>query len=225
MRTAGPRHPACYRQVQAMLYQGRRRGGFTLTEILVVLAIVGSLLAITIPFFGMMIRRARLDAAARQMNILMLAARSQAIKRGNNVGVVVSTKSNYLWKPSGYASAITIYPGAAVFVDSNSNGTPDDGEAIIGDPYSLPEGFANLKVSIDTREAASPGSTAQTTSFVFTAFGNARTGSDTNGVFFSDTKGNVLQVSIPVVTNGKVVMTKRTGSSGGSYAQQPWTWF
>jgi len=214
---------------QAMLYNNRRRRtegeGFSLTELLIVLAIVGSMLALALPYFGTVIRRSRLDAAAREVDILMLSARSQAIKRGNQVGVVLSTNPSYSWKPAGYSAATPIYRTAAVFVDSNSNGAPDDGEAIIGSPYVLPEGGSVLNMSIDQRDKAVPGSTATTTSFVFTAFGNAITGSDTNGVFFFDAKGNVLQVSIPVVTNGKVAMTKRSGSSGGSYVQQPWTWF
>lgn len=194
-------------------------------ETIVVIAIIGIVAVLVIPAFQTVMRHARLDAAARQVDVLMLSARGQAIKRGSNVGVVVSTDSSYSWQPAGWTSSVAIYRAAAVFVDANANGTPDAGETIIGVPYQLPEGSAALTMSIDARDTAVPGSTPTKTTFVFTPFGNATTSSGTNGVFFSDSQGNVLQVEIPVVAAGKVVMTKRNGKTGGTYVTQPWTWY
>jgi prepilin-type N-terminal cleavage/methylation domain-containing protein len=191
--------------------RSRGLGGFSLPELLVVIAIIGSICAIAIPNFTRIIRQGRVDAVGRQVQMTLLAARLQAVRRGGNVGVVVSTDSSV---PATYLIPTT-------FVDANSNGVLDGGETVIS-AGPLPPGNTRLKFSVDAANAVNPSPAAATFVFQFTPFGSAVTGSGAKAFFVSDAAGNVLQVGIPSELNGKVSMTKL---SGGTYVPPPWKWF
>ncbi|MGH9442093.1 MAG: GspH/FimT family pseudopilin [Thermoanaerobaculia bacterium] len=188
----------------------RRSAGFSLAEMLVILAIVGALSAIAVPNFLHLIHRSRVDAVAREVQMTLLGARLQAIRRGSNVGVVVSTDSS---KPATYLIPTT-------FVDANSNGVFDSGETLISAAL-MPPGASGLKFSVDTVNAVNPSTTGATTVFRFTPFGSAVTGSGAKAFYVSDSLGNVLQVSITNELNGRISMTKL---SGGAYIPPPWKW-
>lgn len=66
----------------------RPAAGFTLFELLVVIAVVGILLGIAVPALLQQIGRSQLTAAARETGVLMQKARMEAIRRG--VPVVVA---------------------------------------------------------------------------------------------------------------------------------------
>jgi hypothetical protein len=85
----------------------------------------------------------------------------------------------------------------------------------------MPSGDANLTYRIDSYGAPSPGTATQTFTFLFTAFGNATSGSSAKALFLADGRGNQIQVGIPSASSGKVAMTKL---SGGVYISPPWTW-
>jgi prepilin-type N-terminal cleavage/methylation domain-containing protein len=183
--------------------------GFSLTEIIVVMAIMGSVLALALPYFNTIMRRGRLDAEARQLDMALLKGRLEAIKRGNNVCLEASTDPS----KASYQSPI-------LYVDSNSNSTLDSGETTIA-TYPMAPSAANLTFRIDTYNATSPSSASATFTFVFTPFGSSTTAGSSKAVFISDTSGNVVQVGIPIATTGKVAMTKLSGSS---YVAPPWNW-
>lgn len=65
----------------------RRQGGFHLVELLVVLAVLGSLLALSVPRLLTMTRRLRVEMAAHEMVGLLRLARSRAVREGFNVGL------------------------------------------------------------------------------------------------------------------------------------------
>ena len=67
----------------------RRKGrnGYTLIEILIVVAIIGLILGIAIPNFASMRRRMALRAAAGELRSLFHLVRMRAIARGVNTGV------------------------------------------------------------------------------------------------------------------------------------------
>ncbi len=93
--------------------------GFTMAELLVVCAIVGILTAVATPFFMRYARTAGLNAAARELAVIINGARQLAISRSTNVCVSL-TGSQALYK-TGVSNACG---GGATYVGVNtrSNG-------------------------------------------------------------------------------------------------------
>ncbi len=67
----------------------RRSRGFTLVEILVVMAIMASLALVAIPWFVKIAQRNALKSAGREVQTTLLAARMKAVKRNLPVSVVI----------------------------------------------------------------------------------------------------------------------------------------
>ena len=65
----------------------RRSGGFSLLELLTVIAIVGLVVLVAVPAFGKMRRRAALVAATQELRSAFHLTRSRAIARGANCGM------------------------------------------------------------------------------------------------------------------------------------------
>jgi prepilin-type N-terminal cleavage/methylation domain-containing protein len=189
----------------------RRQSGFSMVELIVVLAIAALILAIGIPIFATMIHRGRVDGAARQFDLTLLAARLQAIKAGDNTIVQFSTTDRKLF----------------AFVDTNNNGAYDAGppaEKILADNVVAPN-FQILSVRIDDPDTASPSATTTSTTFKFTPFGSAAAGTADKSIYVADGHGNVIQVGVANHASGRITMTKRVGSGGtATYEPPPWQW-
>jgi len=192
----------------------RRRAsrGFTLLEMIVVMAIAGLLLGIALPFFGTITRRARVDSEARTISIALLQARGQAIRRGRNVYVEISTDP---LKAS--------YHTPIVFVDNLASGTQGayDGADTIVARSEIAFGAARDRILIDDANKVAPSTASQTIEYIFTPFGSMAPSSTTKSVYVGDVNGNVLQVAVGTQNTGKLSTTKLSGSS---YVSRPWTW-
>jgi len=185
-----------------------------MVELIVVIAIIGLMLAIAIPYFGAVMRRSRVTAEARQILMPLLKARLEAIKRGNNVLVEISTNS-----------IKTSYRQALVFVDTSNAGANlnvyDAGDTLIGTFPMAPSSESTLR--LDAVNAPSPSTTSTTIDFIFTPFGSMDAATTSKAAYVSDAKNNVIQISVPSTSNGKPAMTKQLSAS--NYVAQPWTWY
>jgi type IV fimbrial biogenesis protein FimT len=74
---------------------GRRSAGFTITEMLVVVAIMGILAAIATPYMGDMIRRQRIKTASFDVFSSLAFARSEAIKRNTTVTLTPTNPADW----------------------------------------------------------------------------------------------------------------------------------
>ncbi|MET3134634.1 type IV fimbrial biogenesis protein FimT [Oxalobacteraceae bacterium GrIS 1.11] len=97
-----------------------RRAGFTLTELMVALAIVAILLAAGLPNMSGMVARQQLRTAVNDLFSALNLTRSLAIARGERVIVMPSEPAGLDWSL-----------GWVVFVDKNDNLSLDAGDELI----------------------------------------------------------------------------------------------
>jgi type IV fimbrial biogenesis protein FimT len=108
----------------------RRLAGFTVTEMLIVVAIMGILAAIATPYMGDMIRRQRIKTAAFDVFASLSFARSEAIKRNTAVTIqptggnwaagwrITDSNNNLLRQQSGWDTLDVGGPASVVFASS-----------------------------------------------------------------------------------------------------------
>jgi len=103
----------------------KRQTGFTLTELMVVTAIVAILLSIGVPSYRYITNSYRMSAEVNGLLGDLQYARSEAIKEGQTVTTCVSTNSTACTGGTAWAT------GWIVFSDPNGNGTVDAGETVL----------------------------------------------------------------------------------------------
>jgi len=98
----------------------RRAAGFTLLEMMAVIAIMGILAAIAIPGFGYLAASTKVKGASTELYLSMMRARSEATKRNRAVAVIATAGDKNAWAS-----------GWRVIADGNNDGdyvdtpTPD----------------------------------------------------------------------------------------------------
>jgi type IV fimbrial biogenesis protein FimT len=112
--------------------------GFTLVELLAVLAIVSILLGAGVPAFNGMMRSAKLTTATNDLFGSFLLARGEAAKRGSRAVVCKSSDGTTCSAAGGWEQ------GWIVFHDADNDGARDVNEPIVTHVQALP---ADLRVS------------------------------------------------------------------------------
>ena len=100
-----------------------RQRGFTLIELMVVVAVAAVILGLAVPSFAEFIARSRVISATNDLMAFVNYGRSEAIKRGQRV---VICKSD-----DGASCGGTWGDGAILFVDADSDSSADSGEAVL----------------------------------------------------------------------------------------------
>ncbi|MDF3035453.1 MAG: prepilin-type N-terminal cleavage/methylation protein [Paucimonas sp.] len=95
-----------------------RRFGFSLTELMVALAVVSILTALGAPAFSDLIRNQRLTAAANDFMASVNLARSTAMQQGARTDLVPADGRS--WEK-----------GWIILIDANNNQRPDKGERVV----------------------------------------------------------------------------------------------
>jgi type IV fimbrial biogenesis protein FimT len=101
---------------------GRAQRGFTLMELMVVLAIVGVIMGLAVPNFGVYIRNSRLTGAANDLLGSIVLARTEAIKRQTPVAVCATDDANDP-TPACNGGPFTAW---VVWVDADNDWVPDN---------------------------------------------------------------------------------------------------
>jgi type IV fimbrial biogenesis protein FimT len=127
----------------------RRQAGFTVSELLVVVAIVAILMAIGVPSYTYVTNSYRMSAEVNGLLGDLQYARAEAIREGQTVTTCVSTNGTTCTGGTTWAG------GWIVFSDPNSNAAVDAGEQVLrvqrGFAGSIPDTFnANNAVSAIT---------------------------------------------------------------------------
>ena len=107
------------------------RGGFTLIELIAVLAIAAAMMSVALPDLRQMIRAQQIKAAVNDLFGAIELTRSQAIARGRKVALVPADGAAPDWRR-----------GWVVFVDQDGDRRPGDGEEVIMRHGPLAEGIA-----------------------------------------------------------------------------------
>jgi type IV fimbrial biogenesis protein FimT len=107
-----------------------RPGGYTLIELLTVLCIAGVLASLAIPSFGTLSRDERRRAAVTELQATLLAARSEAVKRGGRQIVVCGVADAGLAPAQQTCAGRDWTPGWALgtWDDADGDGTVDPAE-------------------------------------------------------------------------------------------------
>ena len=107
----------------------RAQPGFTLLELMVVLAIAGLLMAIGIPSMRDFVRNSRITSAANDVMAGLHFTRSEAIKR--RMPVTLCTSTSAVTDPNPTCAASAFLTGWIAFVDTNQSGQRDAGEVVL----------------------------------------------------------------------------------------------
>jgi prepilin-type N-terminal cleavage/methylation domain-containing protein len=184
----------------------RRAAGFTLIEILIVLALMGVLMAIGLPNLFAYIQHQKILGITQQTAMVFRLARLESIKTANNAVVKLDTA----------AATVTGY------MDLNQNLTQDAAEPALW-RLDLPKGITG---SVD--RFTTPPTPAV---LVFRSDGSAAA---PGGFIFLNNKGDQLEASVPGPSNlplqpvntGRVEIRKLQGSAWKLQGEggQSWTW-
>ena len=135
----------CERKMRVSQMLRKRQSGFTLIEMMIVIAVFAIVAAIAIPNFMSWLPGMRLNGAARQVMGDLMAARMNAVKQNNEFKVFFNS------------------PGAnqyQILDDDDNDGTADTGEAITTPAKNIQDNYPDVTVSSTNNPIFFPRGTA-----------------------------------------------------------------
>jgi prepilin-type N-terminal cleavage/methylation domain-containing protein len=225
-------------------------GGYTLAEVLIVLALIGLVALLAVPAAGRLIRHSRDLGAFSSVRQVLAMARLQAVKRGANVVVEISLtpekmirlrtfqdRANDTTSPlpaDEQAAASNFQQDTGTFATSPATDEPTLGE------FTVPPGIAVWKsggTQDDLGAGAAfdkyAGDATVVDRIVFLPGGGIVPPQDTScglptssggrGIYFADSQGmNFFRVTVETNISGKFRVDKFVAGSG--YVSSGWSW-
>ena len=126
----------------------RYKRGFTLVELLITIVVASILIAVAVPAFSSFVQNNRIAAQTNELVTAIATARSEAIKRKQDVTVCNSS--------DGATCTGSWSQGWILFTDTNSNGTVDagDNDTVLRVWGPLSGGMAIATIPANTRSAS-----------------------------------------------------------------------
>lgn len=172
--------------------------GFTMTELIVTVTIVGVLAAVATPAMTNLVRNQRITSQTNELVADLNFAKSEAVKRGINIVICAAALGG-----GACAGTADYTNGRLIYVDTNSNGILNAGEQILRERPRL-EGNLNTLRAIGGNAAP----------IIFSFRGITVPGGPTNFAV-CDNRGANVGREIQISTTG-LARTLTSGSTGYS---------
>lgn len=187
-----------------MLAVKRQRAGYTLIEMLTVLAIAAVLGSVAMPYMRSIIAHAQLNATVSDLYGAINLTRAQAIARGGRVQLVPLEPRGADWDA-----------GWVIFVDTNGDRRPGPGEEIIASHGAIPDGIT-IKFNFTSNKRP-----------YYIAFnGDGRSCSDVSslaarwGTLSLQQDDNIRRIRINMLGRARICDPKREGATCGGASDE-----
>ncbi len=182
----------------------QRQAGFTMLEILVVLAILGILALFTMPMLQRMIIRSQLEAMGRETVTFLRSARLEAIKNSAPVVVNLNTATGEVSAFADINDALG-NPGIDLLYNPQGGAPPGTTDYIVVPTQTLTKNASFGGPAGDAAAVTGFAGIAPNYSIVFNADGTV---SSEGTLRFGDTRENYLQVAVGPRTTARVRILK-----------------
>lgn len=183
------------------------RKGFTLLELLIVLAIFGIIASIGLPAIFNLIHRAKIEGITRETAVLMRKARLEAIKQGVQTVVDIDASTGEIRAFADvHGLAVTDPPDGKYKNDSSQ--PRGESDYIIGTPYVLPNKVTFSFPGADAEAKASTFVNMPDFPDAIAIFQPNGSILNTGAIRFGDSRDNYLEVRVDPAATARIEIRK-----------------